>query len=366
MLGILVILGPAGVAGALNRPVSPGPQVGLGIEQPEVAVTTTTATISTSPTPRTTVTVAAVDGIDLTHTYALVDACLDDACNLQLVPLVRATQPVGGPAKVNLLRTKPTDALLSITLHAQSERLMLVSAQTPAGLPIFDQVDVGTAAPSGTSAGGVWPVQQQSGAAVSGYNLRTHVVSALPSQPQVDSPTIARGIDVTSGIWTWGTQPGGGSSTLLVSASHDGGHSWHTATTPLPLDAGPVLATRGGSDAYLLGRVDKNYLLAATHDGGQSWSATPVVLPWPTDVAPNAPYGLVVLPDSRVLAWLTTATGLNYLESTDHGAGFHQLTGAPALGVYPVAGGYVQLALAPKVSTDGHTWQPAQLPYKVP
>ncbi len=366
MLAILVILAPAGVAGAINRPTT-GPAglgIGLGPDQPEETITAT-ATISTAPVPRTTILVAAVDGIDLAHTYALVDACLDNACDLQLVPLSRATQPVAGPIKVNLLRTKPTDTLLSITLRAQSERLMLVSARTQAGLAIFDQVDVGASAIRATDRG-LWPVQQQSGAAVGGYNPKTRAVSALPSQPPVGNATVVRGVDAGAGIWTFGTQPGTDSGSLVVSASHDDGHTWRTAATGLPVTAGPVLASRDGTDGYLMGRVDTSYRLTATHDGGRSWLATALTMPWPDDVAPNAPYGLAVLPDARVLAWLTTADGVSYLESTDRGATFHPLSSAPAVGVYPVADGYVQLALVPKVSTDGATWQPAQLPYRVP
>ena len=366
MLAVLAVLAPAGVAAAVNRPTTaPAGPILLGPDQPDPVAVTTPAVASTSPTPRTTVTVAAVDGIDLAHTYALVDACLDISCNLQLVPLIRSSQPATGPVKVNLLRTRPTDTLVSITLRAQSERLLLVSARTQAGLPIFDQVDVGTAGAT-TATGGLWPVQQQSGGALAGYDRHTRSVAALPSQPPVAGATVFRGVEPGDGIWTAGTRPGGGSAGLLVSASHDGGHSWLTAATPLPADAAPVLATRNGTDGYLLARVDTGYRVAVTHDGGGSWSPTALRLPWPDDVAPNARYGLAVLPDSRVLAWLAMADGIGYLESTDGGASFHQPADAPTLGVYPLPDGYVQLSLAPKVSTDGTHWQPAQLPYRLP
>jgi len=360
VLGVLSIIGPAGVASVLAQPAV-GPANGvvdIGPDQPEA---TSPATIADVPP---LITVWAVDGVDLAHAYALVDVCYTEACNLQLVPVRAAGGPSVGPAKINLLRDHPTDPLYQVRLRAQTDRLMLVSAETSAGRRVYNQVDVGSTVPSTASApppAGKWPVQPAAGAVVSAFDLTTGRMTALASQPPVNSPTVTAGIAGTKGIWITGTDPATGLP--AVSVSHDGGHQWRTSTIALTGVDSVALASYDGVHGYLLARIGVGFRLAVTGDGGQSWQLTPAPLPWPQQADPGAAYGIVVRPDGGVLAWLATTPALSYLQSTDAGTSFKALENGPGGAVYQLPDGYVAVGVEPKLSRDAATWAAAKLPY---
>ncbi len=361
VLGILLIIGPAGVASVLAQPTTgpAGPDVvEVGPDRPE---DTAPAPVSSVPP---LVTVEAVDGVDLAHAYALVDICYDDTCNLQLVPVRAADGPSVGPAKINLLRTEPTDVLFDITLRAQTDRRMLVSAKTSAGRRIYDQVDVGNTAPSVASApppSGLWPVQPDTGGVVSVFDLLTGRMQALPAQPGLSSAVVVPGIAAGRGIWVTGTDPVSGEPAVAV--SHDGGRHWSSNDLALPGATEAELASYDGQHGYLLARTPTGFRLAVTSNGGLSWQVTPNALPWPMDVALGVPYGLAVRPDGAVLAWVGTTPTISYLQSGDHGASFHALDNGPGGELYPLPDGYVTVGPTPKLSKDAATWTAAKLPY---
>jgi photosystem II stability/assembly factor-like uncharacterized protein len=179
----------------------------------------------------------------------------------------------------------------------------------------------------------------------------------------VQSPVIAAGIAPAAGIWVTGTDPVTGA--LAVAASRDGGRGWAAVDLGLHPVAAPRLASYDGLHAYLLVRTAQGFALAATADGGGHWHVTGAQLPWPQDAAPTSGYGLAVRPDGALLAWLSTAPSVSYLVSTDHGATFRAFENGPGGALYPLPDGYVAVGVEPKVSRDGATWTPAQLPYQL-
>lgn len=361
VLGVLGLLGPAGVASVAATPVSGtvGPDVVEFGPEPDPSSSAVPAPIASVPP---LVTVAGVDGVDLAHAYALVDVCYDDWCNLQLVPVRAASGPSVGPAKINLLRDKPTDVLTHLQLRAQTAKRMLVSAQNSAGQRVYDQVDVSNTAPSNASApppSGQWPNQPTAGGVVSTFDLLTGKMSALPAQPPLDAAEVVPGIAPSRGIWVTGAS--GGVPTVAV--SRDGGRDWTARQLDLPAGTGVALATYDGGYAYLLARTPSGFRIAVTADGGQSWQVSPAELPWPAGVPQTAAYGLAVRPDGGVLAWVATTPTVSYLQSTDHGQTFRALENGPGGVLYQLPDGYVTVGLDTKISRDAATWTLAKLPY---
>ena len=95
MFAVLMLLAPAGVLTARERALdhtvrSPASTSARNPSRSDRPIAPPAALDQRPGDPST---VAAVDGVDLSHVYALVDVCVPDSCNLQLVPIRAANSP---------------------------------------------------------------------------------------------------------------------------------------------------------------------------------------------------------------------------------------------------------------------------------
>jgi hypothetical protein len=368
VLAVLAMLTPAGVLAARNRdsgtsigpvakPEPPVPEQ-IGLQEPSPSPSPSHSAL---PPPQ--VTIVAADGADIGHVYALVDVCRGGSCSLQLSQVESGTQSTAqSPDRIGLLRAQPTDFLSGYRLTALSDTSLEISAASATGVREYQRIDLGSvsddARPDTAAVGDRVAVIDASGklwamAAKSGQ------LRSIPHQPPVNQRAVASTAQ-DAGIWVTGTDPVTGD--VAVSVSRDAGMTWtSTRLGVLAGDNTPVLATSHGQVAYLLTRTaDRSFALFSTADGGRSWNRLTTALPWPqTDNGTG--YGIVVRPDGSLLAWLATSPTLSYIQSTDGGLRFANVSG-PGGPVIAVSDGYVSLSTPPKVSSDGSSWTAATLP----
>jgi hypothetical protein len=363
-VGLIVgILGPAGVVADLHQVTVNG-----WVSRPD-AVTTT---VSPSGSAAVQVNLAATAGVDLNHTYALVDVCVADSCSLQLSRLAGAA---GKPLAVDLLRGNRTAVLDSVKLTALSDTSLLVSALTDGDRWQSTAVDL--ASNDGPPAQIQTPpvtladraVQLTRYGKVQAIQGKSGRLLELPSQPPLTQATVVDNLASTKGIWVMGTMPGG---RFAMSVSRDAGRSWTTQPLGVPVAQlssfdDPVFASYNGLTAYLLTRLaDEEFALFWTIDGGNTWHRETSRLPWPEPVPVGAAYGLVVRPDGSLLAWLANNPAITYLEATGVGGQFRVTQAGPDGPVYAVSDGYVELGPRPALSRDAAHWAAAKVSYTVP
>jgi hypothetical protein len=318
---------------------------------------------TTAPAPVTRSVVAA-DGIDLAHSYALVDVCSGRSCSLQLSQIdPRSTS--GMAQRVGLLRQKSTDVLNDPRVVVVNTSTAIVSAMVGTAGRQYQTIDM--AAASGAVSSALRPVQTTVQGAIRVVKGATGLPATLPHQPAVSVPELA---SESGGWWVCGTAPGSGE--LAVSVSRDRGGSWSTHTLGLLPDvtdasgstetlAGATLATSDGINVYVLVLSGGQMVLTRSLDGGQTWAPTAIGEVWPT----GSKYGLVTRADGSLLVWFTRAGVTTYLRSVDHGETFTPDVGPPAPGgaIVKVEDGYLTLGSNPTVSRNGMTWSAADVPY---
>jgi hypothetical protein len=329
--------------------------------------------VTTSPAVQ--VDIAAAAGVDLNHTYALVDVCVADACSLQLSRLSSPTDTSSRPLRTDLLRTTRTAWLDSVGLTALSGTSLLVSGLTDGDQWQYEQIDLANSdwppalsqTPPVTTADRA--VQLTRFGKVQAIQARSGRLLQLPAQPPLSRPTVVDSVAPTKGIWVTGTLDGG---QLAVSVSRDAGQTW--TTQPLGVQSAqlssydqPVFASYNGTRAYLLVRLaTEEFALFSTADGGRTWHRRPGQLPWPQPIPVGAQYGLVVRSDGSILAWLASSPTITYLESTDSAGQFRLTSSGPGGPVFALPDGYVELGSRPAISRDGASWAPTRIAYAVP
>ncbi|HEX6498330.1 MAG TPA: hypothetical protein VF054_04775 [Micromonosporaceae bacterium] len=358
VLATLAALGPAALLApgpSRSVPISLGPDNDVTVTpDPEPSVTIN---------PR--VVVRAAAGVDIDHLYTAVDVCLEDRCNLQLSP-VRPDGPESGPAKIGVLRDRPSDRLDAVRLVATGPSAAIVSG-VDGGRRLYDRVDTSTAPAelggvrAGQPSADERPAQFTVGGPVRLVDARTGRSRALPDQPPLGAPEVYTGLPATRGIWVTGIDPGTGEAAVAV--SRDGTH-WSVHRFGVrPGTAVPVLATHDGQVAYLFLTVGGVVREWRTVDGGTDWIEVPVHMSWPG--AATGRFGAVVRPDGSVLCWLDGPPAPMFLTSTN-GVNFTGTGSAgPSGPVVQVPGGYVALGERLALSRDGYTWSSVTPPYLV-
>jgi hypothetical protein len=364
VLLVVGVLGPAGVVADLHQAGVQG-----WVSRPDAVGS---PSVAPSGSAAIQITVAAAAGVDLNHTYALVDVCADDSCSLQLSRLSSSGGTAARPIQTGLLRATRTTFLDSIELTALSDTSLLVSGLTDGDRRQYTTVDVGrndgppaqTQTPPVTTADRA--VQMKQFDKIQAVQARSGRLLQLPTQPPLAQPTVIDNLAPAKGIWVTGTLPGG---QFGVSVSRDAGRTWTTQALGLTVNQlssfdEPVFASYTGATAYLLLRqADEEFALFWTVDGGQNWHRQQTRLPWPEPVPVGAAYGLVVRPDGSLLAWLSSNPTVTYLDSAGAGAPFRVSSSGPGGPVYAVPDGYVELGSKPAISRDAATWAAAHVSY---
>jgi hypothetical protein len=363
---VLAILVPAGLLRLRMGTVDLPPSSGLDFTTP---VPVGLQTRSAAPAVRPVVTIVAAAGVNLDHVYGLVDVCAGGSCNLQLSQIMSgAGVTAGGPARIGLLRTRPTELLSDFQLAALSNTTLLVSAQPASGKRLYKRVELGAlsdnprpAASDGRMRDGDRAAVLDDSGQLRAFDPRTGSLHSLPSQPPLSQLAVAGSIPPADGLWVTGNNAVTGQAAVAV--SRDAGRSWHTVGLGvLPGPGTPVLASRDGHTAYLLIRtVQGTYPMFRSVDGGLSWQRTPGTPQWPEPASSDTGYGLVVRADATVLAWLASSPATVYLGSSNGGRTFTNVTG-PGGPVLAVSDGYVSLGGGTKLSSDGLNWANAVLP----
>jgi len=320
-----------------------------------------TNTVVTLPAPTGTVTarLVAADGVDLAHSYGLIDACRDSACSLQLISLGNEVST----ERIGLLRSEPSDTAANARVVALDQTDVVVSAQLGNSIgPVAQTLDVGSIFATKPATTSVEPIQIAALGKieeVSGGDAKIH---AIPRQPKLSSINLASD---NHGWWVTGDDPGTGE--LAVSFSNDRGATWRTTALGVVPETGeqPALATADGTNVYVLVRSGGQMLLIRSSDGGQTWAAPIPEASW---IATDE-FGLITPADGSVGVWLSGgADAVSYRRSTDHGATFAPTTGsaAPTGRVITVSGGYVTLGAHPTISVDGRVWHRITIPVVPP
>ncbi len=320
-------------------------------------------TTPTAPTAdAVTASVVAVDSIDSAHAYALVDVCLDDACNMQLSQ-VNPTATNATPQSVGLIRSQPTQLLAT-------PRLVLINATTanvsaiPANNP-RSQESISIEAAAGRIAATPRPVQISVLGAIRAVTGAAGTPMNIPSQPGVSGPDL---VSTVHGWWVLGSMPNG---ELGVSVSHDDGTTWTTHSTgvePLPAsaDSAPnaAFATIDGNDMFLLARTATGMKMLYSTDAGATWHPISNAVAWPLSTS----FSLVATSSGEVIASFTSGGTTTYRSSSDYGGTFQPMPGAPAHtgNVVRVGSELITLGTHSQISTDGVNWQEALIPTAVP
>ena len=319
-----------------------------------------TNAIVTLPAPTATVTtrLVAAAGVDLAHAYGLIDACRGEACSLQLISL-------GSDAsteRIGLLRSDPSDTLASPRVVALDPTEVMISAEVGNNVrPIAQTLDVGSVFKTKQPVTPVKPVQTVSLGKIEAARGDGEI-HPIPSQPALASINLATG---EHGWWATGADRATGD--LAIACSRDQGTTWHTSEVGVVPEAGtqPILATRDGTNIYVLVRSGGQMLLIRSSDGGATW-ATPIPEPGWTG---SGDYGLITPADGSLGVWFADgADAVSYRRSVDHGATFTIVTGktAPSDQVVSIPGGYVTLGAHPTISADGRTWRSITMPFVPP
>ena len=320
-----------------------------------------TDTVVTLPAPTGTVTarLVAADGVDLAHSYGLIDACRDNTCSLQLISLgnVVSTQRIG------LLRTDPSDTVAGARVVALDQTDVIVTAEVGNSIgPVAQTLNLGSIFATQQATTSVEPIQTATAGKiqeVSGGDAKIH---SIPRQPTLSSINLASD---DHGWWVTGDDPGTGE--LAVSLSNDRGATWRTSALGVVPETGeqPALATADGTNVYVLVRSGGQMLLIRSSDGGQTWAAPIPEASWTA----TDEFGLITPADGSIGVWLSAGTDtVSYRRSTDHGATFTPVTGsaAPTGRVVTVSGGYVTLGAHPTTSVDGRKWHRITIPIVPP
>lgn len=320
-----------------------------------------TNAIVTLPAPTGTVTarLVAAGGVDLAHSYGLIDACRGSACSLQLISLGNdaTTQRIG------LLRSDPSDAVGSARVVALDQTDVMVSADVGNGVgPVAQTLNLGSIFATKRATKSVEPIQMTALGKIqeaSGGDAKIH---STPRQPKLSSINLASD---NHGWWVTGEDPGTGE--LAVSLSNDHGATWRTTALGVMPETGeqPALATADGTNVYVLVRSGGQMLLIRSSDGGRTWAAPISEASW---IATDE-FGLITPADGSVGVWLSGGgDSVSYRRSTDHGATFRPVTGAaaPRGPVVTVSGGYVTLGAHPTTSVDGRIWHRFTIPVVPP
>jgi hypothetical protein len=363
VLLVVGILGPAGVVADLRQTAVNG-----WVARPDGV----SVSVSPSGSAAVQVNVAAAAGVDLNHTYALVDVCVADSCSLQLSKLSNSS---GRPLAVDLLRSTRSAVLDSLKLSALSDTALLVSGLTDGDRWQSQQVELSSndGPPAQTQTPPVTladrAVQLTRHGQVQAIQARSGRLLELPHQPPLTQPTVVDNLAPAKGIWVMGTLPGG---QFGMSVSRDAGRTWTTQPLGLPVSQlssfdDPVFASYTGMTAFVLTRLaNEEFALFWTVDGGDTWHRESSRLPWPEPVPVGAAYGLVVRPDGSVLAWLANSPAITYLQASGVSAPFKIPPSGPDGPVYAIPNGYVKLGSRPALSADGANWAPAKVAYTVP
>ena len=317
--------------------------------------------VTTGPKSRT---IVAVGGIDINHTYALVDVCALGICDLELSAYAADTTG-GAPQRTGLLRQEPSDPVTY-------ERVSVINSTTVAVSGVVDSqprqsvtVDVAPgrlSLPTTTRA-----VQDQMEGPIGAISGDSPTEDPLTAQPPLSSPVLAR---QENGWWVFGADSTG---RVAVSVSRDDGGSWSTRSLPVaagerPTDGPPLaaLATINGHDVYVLVDAENTFALYASDDGGDTWTQDFLGQQWPTPGRIDD-YGLVSTASNRLIAWFTDRGGhTTYFGGEPGEVMLQPLTGTAAPPGPVVAidgGGYVTLGTNPSVSLDAINWQRVYVPY---
>ncbi len=323
------------------------------------ADTVVTLPAPTKPTKTLTARLVAADGVDLAHSYGLIDACRGSACSLQLISLGNQVST----ERIGLLRKDPSDALEGARVVALDQTDVMVSADVGNSIgPVAEILSLGSIFAPKPATTSVEPIQMSALGKiqeVSGGDTKIH---SIPRQPKLSSINLASD---NHGWWATGDDPV--TSELAVSLSTDQGATWRTTALGVMPDPGgqPALATADGTNVYVLVRSGGQMLLIRSTDGGQTWAAPITEASWKA----TDEFGLITPADGSVGVWLGDgADTVSYQRSTNHGATFRPVTGsaAPTGRVVTVSGGYVSLGAHPTISVDGHTWHRITIPVVPP
>jgi hypothetical protein len=327
-------------------------------------------------------TVVAAAGADLGHTYALIDVCRSNSCDLQLWALSAAgltgTPPSAG--MMDLLRTAPNQRLDHFELRPVTDSSLLVGARFTDGVMHWMRADLGPApltaragmpTAAGSQPAGNSPAAQLSaGGPVYLVSVAGDSLSPLTSQPPLADPLVVPVVPGGAGIWVTGGDPATRQPRCAVSS--DLGLTWRSAALPGPPGSTPLSITVANlATGYVLARLSTGGIaLAQTADAGGHWTAVPTDLAWVVPAVAQAwsgsgDVGLVRRPDGALLAWRTVGAQYQYAVSSDGGRHFVTAAG-PGGPIVAIGGGYVSLGVTPKVSLDAITWRTAMVGYVPP
>ncbi|HEY2793997.1 MAG TPA: sialidase family protein [Micromonosporaceae bacterium] len=304
--------------------------------------------------------VVAVDGIDAAHTYALVDVCRGQSCNLQLAQ-VDPSSPTATVQESNLLRSSPTDQLNDLSVVVENSRTVIISGAIGKG-PL-QQLSLTVTAAGGRISSAERPLQTNVQGPIDVVSGSSGSATALTNQPPVSQPVL---VSTAHGWWVMGTMPDGD---MAVSVSRDNGIKWTTHSVGVRTDSstglnhGAALATSDGQYVLLLVRSGNSTRLLFSADGGTTWDLR-TTQSWP----PTPDLGLTFLSGGSLVTWFASGAGTTFLASNDLGVTFHKLAGAatPTGPVLSIGGQFVTLGLSPMTSHNGVAWQSAYVPYLTP
>ncbi len=300
-------------------------------------------------------TLVAVDGLSTTQLYGLVDACVRGVCDLQLVTIEwdgRLGEVVFG----NLLRSDPRDQLSEVAMTMINQRQVAVSGyiNTEAqrttitvGIPPGD-------APTGDTMVLPWPVQLQPYNAIQVVSGAHQTLSPLTHQPPVRYPQLAA---TTGGWWVTGTDRATGR--VAVSYSQDHGTTWRTSVLGVSNSGLDVeLATRNGTDVYVLSTDSGQAYLTVSHNGGRTWGKPGPIANW---IIGNRLGLYLPLANASVVAWTTANGEASYMDTDNGGRSWVGAYGPHNNGgVATIPGaGFIALGTDPETSTDGLNWTDA-------
>src|SRR5262245_33943950 len=359
-IAAVVVLMPALIYGGLMLSQGSGRpslvQISIADGDTDGDITTTV----TQPSPGSiTARLIAAGGLDITHSYGLVDACSADTCSLQLVSL---SPPL--TKRIGLLRSDPSQPLTNPRLVALDDLDVVVSADVGESIaPQSQTYNLGPIFPDKSSQPAHVsdvPVQTSTYGTIGVVTAGDGKVRTIARQPDLTSPQLASTI---SGWWVTGADPGTGE--LAVSVTHDNGATWQTSSLGVISDRPPALATQDGRKVYVLVHSAGQMLLIRSTDGGTTWSAPTIETAWNSYVR----YGVLTPRDGSVGVWLATKDDeVSFCRSTNSGTTFTPVIGpyAPSGDVISLPGGYVTLGSAPTISTDGRSWTTIRLPVVPP
>ena len=374
---------------ALAGSAGPGPSVLVGPDRPIGPTGDDQSPDGTAPVTVTgyQATVRAVGGVDFEHLYAAVDVCAavpaGTSCDLQVSLVAPSTDRQHAPVVMGQLRSAPAVTLGDVQLNPLTARSLMLSAVPSGGLRQYSRIAVpqsagdfagGASEPSppsgsvGVLSPGDRAVQLTENGELYGVRAVDDRLTKLASQPPLEQPVLATGVEPSAGWWVTGLDVL--TSDLAVSVSRDEGRSWTTRRlgTPPPADQPAAVTSSDGRTGYVFLRTTQNAVITLrTADGGGSWrEMAPALVHLPAHLAvPGTHVGAVMRADGSVLMWVDDGTVPAYLETTDGGVSFHSVTG-PGGRVVAVGGGFAVISTPPQISRDARTWTTVPVPAFLP